>query len=226
MLAGAQDYLCKGEVDSRSLRRAVRYAIERIRAEDRLAHIAHHDQLTQLANRTLLLERLNQAISRGRRAKSPVAVLFLDLDRFKAINDSLGHHVGERLRTEVARRLAGAVRDADTVARLGGDEFAIVLEELATPDNVTLLAQRLLNSFATPFSLDGIEISTSTSIGIVLHPHNGDDTDQMLKAADSAVYRAKETGRNNYQFFSSELHERAVVRANLEQELERALTDK
>ena len=223
MQEGAQDYLSKSDVNAESLNRAIRYSIERKRGEDRLAHIAHHDQLTNLANRTLLLERLNQAIGRAERNGTLIAVLFLDLDRFKGINDTLGHHIGDLLLTEVATRLLDTVRTADTVARLGGDEFAILVEDLADSNTVVLLARRLLNSFATPFVLDGTTVATSTSVGIALYPENGEDIERLLKSADSALYRAKQTGRNDYQFFSEELHERAVRRAQLAQDLELAL---
>ncbi|MEN9580632.1 MAG: hypothetical protein RJA70_3641, partial [Pseudomonadota bacterium] len=222
--AGAQDYLFKNQLDKDTLNRAIQHAVERKRAEDRLTHIAHHDQLTELANRKLLAERLQQAVSRGRRQSALVGVFFLDLDRFKAVNDTLGHDAGDQLLKQVALRLKGSVRETDTVARLGGDEFAIVLEDLVSSREATLLAQRVLNSFATPFRLDAGEVATTTSIGIALYPHNGSGVEELLKSADSAMYRAKETGRDNYQFFSEELHARAVRQIELESAL-RVATD-
>src|SRR5690606_15814276 len=171
--AGAQDYLSGADLRPVSLRRSISHAIERKRSEERLTHIAHHDQLTELANRALLSERLSQALSRARRRNRLVAVFFLDLDRFKAINDTLGHDAGDELLRQVAKRLRGSVRETDTVARMGGDEFAVVLEELDRSEEATLLAQRVLNSFATPFKLNCGDVGTSTSIGIALFPHNG-----------------------------------------------------
>jgi diguanylate cyclase (GGDEF)-like protein len=223
--AGAQDYLSGADLRPVSLRRSISHAIERKRAEERLSHIAHHDQLTGLANRVLLSERLSQSLSRARRHSALVAVFFLDLDRFKAINDTLGHDAGDELLREVARRLRGSVRETDTVARLGGDEFAVVLEELVRAEEATLLAQRVLNSFATPFRLSCGEVGTSTSIGIALFPHNGTGVEELLKCADSAMYRAKSTGRDNYQFFSEELHAQAVRQVQLESELRVAIDD-
>lgn len=223
--AGAQDYLSGADLRPVSLRRSISHAIERKRSEERLTHIAHHDQLTGLANRVLLSERLSQALSRARRRNTLVAVFFLDLDRFKAVNDTLGHDAGDELLRQVARRLRGSVRETDTVARMGGDEFAVVLEELDRSEEATLLAQRVLNSFATPFRLNCGEVGTSTSIGIALFPHNGKDVEGLLKCADSAMYRAKSTGRDNYQFFSEELHAQAVRQVQLETELRIAVDE-
>lgn len=223
--AGAQDYLSGADLRPVSLRRSISHAIERKRSEERLTHIAHHDQLTGLANRVLLSERLSQSLSRARRRNHLVAVFFLDLDRFKAINDTLGHDAGDELLSQVAKRLRGSVRETDTVARMGGDEFAVVLEELDRAEEATLLAQRVLNSFATPFKLNCGEVGTSTSIGIALFPHNGKGVEELLKCADSAMYRAKSTGRDNYQFFSEELHAQAVRQVQLESELRIAIDE-
>lgn len=223
--AGAQDYLSGADLRPVSLRRSISHAIERKRSEERLTHIAHHDQLTGLANRALLSERLGQALSRARRRNRLVAVFFLDLDRFKAINDTLGHDAGDELLRQVSKRLRGSVRETDTVARMGGDEFAVVLEELDRAEEATLLAQRVLNSFATPFKLNCGDVGTSTSIGIALFPHNGKGVEELLKCADSAMYRAKSTGRDNYQFFSEELHAQAVRQVQLETELRIAIDE-
>ncbi len=222
---GAQDCLSYADLRPVSLRRSIAHAIERKRAEERLTHLANHDQLTGLANRMLLGERLEQALLRARRRETLVAVLFLDLDRFKAINDSLGHDAGDELLRQVSARLRGSVRDTDTVARMGGDEFAVVVEELERAEEATLLAQRVLNSFATPFRLSSGEVETSTSIGIGVFPHNGVAVEALLKCADSAMYRAKATGRNNYQFFSEALHAQSVRQIQLENELRIAVAD-
>jgi diguanylate cyclase (GGDEF)-like protein len=223
--AGAQDFLDRPTITSGIVHRSIQHAIERQKAAERLAHIAHHDPLTELPNRTLLEERLTQAISRARRRGRLAAVFFLDLDRFKPINDSLGHAAGDELLRQVALRLKGSVRETDTVARLGGDEFAVVLEELEGSEEVTLLAQRILNSFATPFRLEQGEVATTTSIGIALHPHNGDSAELLLKRADTAMYRAKSEGRDNYRFYSDELHARAVRQTELETALREAINN-
>jgi diguanylate cyclase (GGDEF)-like protein len=214
--AGAQDYLVKGEAGPRLLHRAIRYAVERKLAADRLVYLAHHDQLTGLSNRSLFRERLSRAISQARRAAKRVAVLFLDLDHFKAINDSLGHDVGDVVLQGVARRIKAAVRDADTIARVGGDEFAIVIDKLDDENHAPALAQRILDTLAKPFHFNGREIVISASVGISFFPDNGDNMGQLLRAADSAMYRAKEIGRNAYQFFNEETHCRMVERMQLE----------
>jgi diguanylate cyclase (GGDEF)-like protein len=221
--AGAQDFLRKSEVKSGQLPRALARAIERKRIEGRLVHVANHDQLTGLGNRVLLGERLRRTLSRARRKDTQAAVFFLDLDGFKDVNDTLGHDAGDALLRQVAVRLRGSVRDTDTVARLGGDEFAVVLEDLERQDGATLLAQRILNSFATPFRFEDTEVVTSTSIGIAMFPHNGTDVETLLKCADSAMYRAKATGCNNYQFFSEELHAQALRRVRFENDVRQAV---
>jgi diguanylate cyclase (GGDEF)-like protein len=221
--AGAQDYLVKGEVEGRILRRSIRYAIERKLSEERLAFLAHHDQLTGLGNRSLFRERLGRAISKARRTGCRMAVLFLDLDRFKTVNDSLGHDVGDMLLEGVAERLLACLRDLDTVARLGGDEFAILLEEVSRERDAPTVAQRILDALSSPFDFNGHEIVVSGSIGVSFFPDNGDSMGQLLRAADSALYRAKESGRNAYQFFNKETHSRVVERMRLESELRRAL---
>lgn len=221
--AGAQDYLCFAQLQGSSLQRSVELAIERKRIEERLTHLAHHDPLTGLANRVWLEERLAQSLSRARRRQTLVAVFFLDLDRFKGINDEWGHEAGDELLQQVAGRLRGSIRQSDTVARLGGDEFVIVLEELERTEEATWLARRIINSFATPFQLKVGRVSSSTSVGIALYPHNGESVEALLKCADTAMYRAKACGRERYHFFSEELHARAVRQVQLERELRLAV---
>jgi diguanylate cyclase (GGDEF)-like protein len=223
MKAGAHDYLCTSELTSQTLERAIRYAIEQKRVGERLAFMAQHDDLTRLANRALVRERLSAVIEAAKAKNIMAGVLFLDLDRFKGVIDSLGHQAGDELLRQVAERLKGCVRETDTVGRLGGDEFAIVLDELSRIDVATALAQRVLNSFATPFTLSDHEVVTTASIGIALYPENGEDPDILLKHADAAMYRAKEAGRNNYQYFGEELHRRAIQRLCMESELRNAL---
>ena len=196
---------------------------ERKETEARLAHLAHHDPLTCLPNRLLLRDRISQAIAFGRRHDRLVAVLFLDLDRFKRINDSLGHDVGDRLLQTIAERLRETVRDGDTVARLGGDEFAIALTDVAEPDDVAKLARKLLNAINQPILLEGRKFYATTSIGISLFPHDGADVETLLKNADTAMYEAKEAGRNDYRFFREEMDNNIRTHLELEQSLRGAL---
>lgn len=220
---GAQDYLVKSELDGRRLLRALRYAIERRQIQSRMEVLAHYDQLTGLANRTLFRRELRQALTRDGARNARTALLMIDLDRFKSINDSLGHNGGDALLKQVGSRLLGSVTEFDVVARLGGDEFGVLLSNVASDGDVTRLAQRILNSFATPMRIDGRDVFATPSIGVAFAPDNGADEETLLKHADSAMYRAKERGRNNYQFFSSELHERAVRRMQVEAELASAV---
>ncbi len=196
---------------------------ERIRAEERLRYLAHHDVLTGLPNRALFLDRLEQAMARARRHDRTVAVMFMDLDRFKVINDSLGHAVGDALLRELAGRLRAAVRDGDTVARLGGDEFAVLLEDMARPEDASRVARKLLEALGEPFTAEGREFYLTASIGVSLFPADGDDAHALLKNADAAMYRAKERGRNSYGFYSAELGRRSARRLELETHLRRAL---
>ncbi len=220
---GAQDYLSKNELDGAKLLRAVRYAMERKHFEGRVEHLAHYDQLTGLANRTRFRLELKKALIRGAALGTRTALLLIDLDNFKSVNDSLGHDAGDQLLREVASRLLGSVREFDPVARLGGDEFAVVLSDVASDTQVSRIAQRIVNSFATPVEVCEQAVLTSASIGIAFSPENATTEEELLKHADSAMYRAKDHGRNNYQFFSVELHERAVKRVQLESELGHAI---
>ncbi|WP_321573666.1 bifunctional diguanylate cyclase/phosphodiesterase [Nitrogeniibacter aestuarii] len=194
------------------------------RTEQRLRHLAEYDALTSLPNRVLLLDRMANAILSARRHGHHLAVLFIDLDRFKNINDSLGHAVGDELLRQVAHRLSGIVRGSDTVSRLGGDEFVVLLTELDTPGRAATIASKMISSLAAPFYLDGHELTITPSIGITVFPEDGDNRDILLKNADAAMYHAKENGRNGYQFFTSELNERAQLRLELENDLRRALS--
>lgn len=196
---------------------------DRKETEARLAHLAHHDSLTSLPNRMLLRDRISQAIAYGRRHNRLVAVLFLDLDRFKRINDSLGHDVGDRLLQAIAERLRKSVRDGDTVARLGGDEFAIALTDVADADDVAKVARKLLTAINQSILLDGREYYATASIGISLFPHDGGDVETLLKNADTAMYEAKEAGRNDYRFFREEMDFNIRAHLELEQSLRGAL---
>jgi diguanylate cyclase (GGDEF)-like protein/PAS domain S-box-containing protein len=198
---------------------------ERQIAEARLAHLAHHDVLTDLPNRALLRERLEFALAAMREGGRPLAVLMLDLDRFKEVNDTLGHGVGDALLNAVADRLRSSVRASDTVARLGGDEFAIVQRVTEPISETETLATRILELIAKPFDLDGQSVSVGSSIGIALAPGDGADTNQLLKNADLALYRAKNEGRGIYRFFEHDMDRRMQARRSLERDLRNALAN-
>ncbi len=221
--AGAQDYLVKGHIDGANLHRVIRYAIERKRTELELVRLAQFDQLTGLPNRTLLRERVNHALARAMRSGSGVATLILDMDRFKEINDMLGHEVGDKLLIKAAKRIRANVRDQDTVARLGGDEFAVVLEGVSEPKEVLPVIERIVDSLREVTTVDGHEVNTSTSIGIAMYPENGNNLSELLRAADLAMYQAKSSGRACYQFFADAMQEEAQSRRALEWALRHAV---
>jgi diguanylate cyclase (GGDEF)-like protein len=221
--AGAQDYLVKGHIDGANLHRVIRYAIERKRTELELVRLAQFDQLTGLPNRTLLRERVNHALARAMRSGSGVATLILDMDRFKEINDMLGHEVGDKLLVKAAKRIRANVRDQDTVARLGGDEFAVVLEGVSEAKEVLPVIERIVESLREVTTVDGHEVNTSTSIGIAMYPENGSNLSELLRAADLAMYQAKSSGRACYQFFADAMQEEAQSRRALEWALRHAV---
>ncbi|MDO9709913.1 EAL domain-containing protein [Paracraurococcus lichenis] len=195
---------------------------ERRAAEARIVHLAHHDALTDLPNRTLFRIKLDEAIARARRGHG-FALLYLDLDRFKEVNDTLGHPVGDLLLRQVTERLQAAVRDTDTVARLGGDEFAIIQDGVRTPQDATVLGQRLVESVAAPYELEGHHVVIGTSIGIAIVPPDGATAEQLMKSADMALYRAKGDGRSCFRFFEPEMDVRMQLRRGLETDLRQAL---
>jgi len=192
-------------------------------AERSIQHLAYYDTLTGLPNRLLLKDRLGQNLVQANREGHLVGVIFLDLDRFKVINDTLGHAAGDQLLRAVAERVKGCVRKSDTVARLGGDEFLVILPAINHAEDATAITQKIINVLADPFELNDQEVFTSTSIGIALYPADGYDVDSLIRSADLAMYQAKEKGRNNYQFFSMEMNRKAQELLALETDLRRAL---
>ncbi len=191
--------------------------------EVELSHLARHDFLTGLPNRMLLNDRLGQAIALARRYGRRVAVLFLDLDGFKHINDSLGHAIGDRLLQKTGKRLTAAVRASDTVSRQGGDEFVVVLSEVENAQNAARQAEKIHAALAKPHAVAGHDLHVNASIGISVFPDDGQDAEALIKCADTAMYHAKENGRNTYEFFRPEMNVRAVARQSLEAQLRRAL---
>jgi diguanylate cyclase (GGDEF)-like protein len=228
---GAQDYLIKGEIEARGLLRSLRYAIERNTMEEAARAMnmemnasAQHDFLTGLPNRFLLNDRINEAIAVASRHKKKVALLFLDLDRFKHINDSLGHPIGDKLLQSVARRLVGCVRNSDTVSRQGGDEFVVLLAEAEQWKDAATMARRMLKAVAVPHRIDHHDFHITTSIGVSIYPDDGLDAETLIKNADTAMYQAKENGRQRYRFFKREMNIRAVERQFIEEGLRQAMS--
>jgi diguanylate cyclase (GGDEF)-like protein len=202
---------------------SLRILQQRRRMEQRVSHMAFHDELTSLPNRMMLSARLDQALSRHRRAGSQLAILFLDVDRFKVINDSLGHETGDALLRHIADRLRAHSREGDTIARMGGDEFVVLIENSGNLQDVSARAQRLVEELASPYMLGINDYHITVSIGISIFPADGRDATTLLKSADVAMYRAKDTGRNNYQFYSAAMNVHTVERLELESDLRHAL---
>jgi diguanylate cyclase (GGDEF)-like protein len=220
--AGAQDYLIKGRVDGPLLSRTIRHAIERKRVEAHLAHQGLHDALTGLPNRVLFMDRLALALVRSaRRSPASVGVLFLDVDRFKAVNDRHGHDAGDELLLEVARRIQASLRPGDTVARFGGDEFCVLC--VASETDVVAVAKRIAATLKEPFQVGRSEVVVSGSIGISLSAGAQSTPEQLVRDADAAMYRAKERGRGRYELFDEEMSSRAVKRLEIETRLRRAI---
>jgi diguanylate cyclase (GGDEF)-like protein/PAS domain S-box-containing protein len=193
-------------------------------SQERLEYLASHDRLTGLPNRGLFYDRLQHGLQKAMRRRESLAVMFVDLDNFKIINDTLGHEMGDLLLGQVADRLRSCTRKGDTVARLGGDEFTVLAEDLQEPEDVvSATARRIIDTLSQPFNLDGHEVLTSASVGISLYPENGENLSTLLKNADTAMYRAKQEGKNNFQFFTVDMNVHANERAILEKGLRLAL---
>ena len=196
---------------------------ERKRLETKVQYQATHDALTGLANRTLLHDRLNHAIAQATRADREIWVIFVDLDRFKMVNDSLGHKAGDAFLLAVSERLQAIVREADTVARLGGDEFVLILPEVGDHKMSAGTLQRVMQTISRPIPVEEKEFSLSCSIGVAVFPNDGETAELLIERADMAMYRAKETGRDNFQFFTAELNERLIERMRIEEALRDAV---
>lgn len=197
--------------------------LQRNRAEQALRHLAGHDPLTELSNRNFFNDRLGHALSQAARHKRGVALIFVDMDRFKIVNDTLGHSAGDRVLQECAQRLTASLRDSDVVSRLGGDEFVVTLENLAQPRDAIAVAQKILSSLSRPFVVEQQEFQLSASVGISVFPNDGSDVETLLQNADAAMYRAKGQGGNVYQFYSAEMNKHTFERVALESSLRHAI---
>jgi diguanylate cyclase (GGDEF)-like protein len=220
---GVQDYLVKWEGDGRAILRAIRYAVERKRAEVRVNYLARHDSLTGLPNRQALRDQLGQATTRALRGHRTMALLLLDLDRFKTVNETLGHEAGDMLLRAVVKRLTGSVREGDLIARLGGDEFAVLLEDIEGPVEVEAVASNIGAAFQEPFDVGGRQVSVTASVGITVCPVDGKEPVALLNNADIAMYQAKERGRNTFKFFTPSMHEEILSHHRLETDLKDAV---
>ena len=198
---GAQDYLVKGQVDCNLLVRSMCYAIERKRAEETIRHLAYHDGVTGLPNRALFDDRFDQALAHAERDRRRLALLLVDLDNFKEVNDTLGHKMGDRVLRGFGQRLSAALRKTDTVARWGGDEF-VILAEIERPRGATGVARTVMEAIAEPLVLDGHEVQVKVSIGSAIYPQDGSDADTLLRNADLAMYNAKEEGGGKYRNYN------------------------
>ncbi len=227
---GAQDYLIKGEFGARALIRTIQHAIERQRmlldlnsAHERERFLATHDPLTGLPNRYLFNDRVAQALASATRREEWLGVIFLDLDRFKTINDTLGHSAGDRLLQGVARRLTSSVRKDDTAARLSGDEFTILLPSIAQAIDAAKVAANVKAALARPFRLEDTELFVTASLGVAIFPNDGEDGETLVKNADTAMYSAKESGGDNCHFYSSQMNTSSLRHLSLENQLRRAV---
>jgi diguanylate cyclase (GGDEF)-like protein len=195
-------------------------------AEQRIAHMAHHDALTGLPNRVLLRDRIQQAIAQAHRNGMQIAVLFIDLDRFKTINDSLGHQLGDRLLQSVASRILVCVREGDTVSRVGGDEFVIVIPAIESSSDASSVASKILEVLGNAFHLHGNDLHVAASIGTSMYPGDGSDAETLMRNADTAMYHAKDSGRGNFQFFTQHMNVAAQQRLSLENALRRSIEER
>jgi len=203
--AGAQDYLIKGKIDGNILERSLLFAIERKRAEDTINALAYHDSLTGLPSRILFNDRFAMAIADSKRNDKKTAVIILDLDHFKNVNDTFGHDAGDDLLKEVSCRLTGILRQTDTVCRMGGDEFALLIPDASAKEMIEEVAQRIIAAIRKPFSLRGVKELISASLGIATYPEDGENLETLFKHADIAMYEVKKLGRNNYLWYQPDM---------------------
>jgi diguanylate cyclase (GGDEF)-like protein len=222
---GAQDYLVKGRVDGAAIGRSIRYAVERKALEMQTAHKALHDPLTGLPNRDLFHDRLTHAVTRAKRHQSLIGVMFLDLDRFKPINDTLGHAVGDKLLIALAQRLEDGLRGSDTPARFGGDEFVVLCEDVADEQHVVAIAERLQRAIAEPFMIDEHELTVTSSMGVVVTDGRDQSAGELIRNADAAMYRAKHQGVP-YEVYDEGMRTRVRARARIEADLARAVEER
>jgi diguanylate cyclase (GGDEF)-like protein len=232
MKAGAADYLLKKQLNAPLLERSIRYAIQRKRTEDHIFRMAYYDDLTRLPNRVLFQDRLRQAIVSAERNNNLAAVLLLDIDNFKRINDTFGHHMADQLLSGIGDRLNDTMRKTDSIAhqsgtelfaRIGGDEFTVLLNEIRGVADAARIAKRIIESLSRPFTLDNNEIFITTSIGMAIFPDDGRDVDSLLKNADAALYHAKEQGKNNFQYYRQSMNAAAFERLTMENDLRKAI---
>ena len=221
---GACDYITK-PFNWSVLKHRVRRMLQAANAQRRIQHLAYHDALTGLPNRMLFMDRIDQAISRAQREKGQFALLFIDIDHFKVINDSMGHDAGDQLLNLISIRLREILRKSDTVARLGGDEFTVIIEYLQHPDDVIQITKNILSALDLPAEVNGKEVYVGGSIGIAMYPQDGENFGVLLKNADTAMYKAKDLGRNTFQFYASEMSHKAMQRLELENQIRTALKE-
>jgi len=222
---GVQDYLVKWDGEGKTILRAIRYAVERKRSDLRLNHLATYDALTQVPNRNYFVDYLEKAVSRARRHGSMLGLMFLDLDRFKGVNDTLGHHYGDKLLVAVSQRIEQSVRNGDIVARMGGDEFAVLLENMSDVHAAEAVARKLTAALGEPYLVDSHQVSTSVSIGITIFPNDLGDPDELIKNADIAMYQAKNAGRDGFKFFTESMHREILYQHEMAQDIRRALAE-
>jgi len=223
--AGACDYVTK-PFNWSVLKHRVACSLYAADAQRKIQHLAYHDSLTGLPNRMLFMDRIDQAISRAQREQEQFALLFIDIDHFKVINDSMGHAAGDQLLNIISQRLCEMLRKSDTVARLGGDEFTVIIEGLEDAEHVINVTKNILSSLDLPVDVNGQEVHVGGSIGIAVYPQDGENFGSLLKNADTAMYKAKEQGRNTFQFYASEMSHKAIQRLELENELRAGLKKK
>jgi diguanylate cyclase (GGDEF)-like protein len=196
---------------------------QRKEALERIEHLAHYDSLTGLPNRVLLADRMRVAIAQATRYSHRLALLFVDLDRFKLVNDSLGHEIGDKLLKVVAERMRSSVRDADTISRVGGDEFIVLLGQVDTPEDAARVARKIITALSQPYKIEEHELALTASVGISIYPDSAKEARSLMRNADASMYSAKEAGRNRYQFYSADLTSRATERLSLERDLRGAV---